>query len=148
MMKRFAKFVLVIIAAFALISCGKKQQSLEEMQEPVAMDALTSMNVTATIAAPATQEIKPAVIPASSIEQPEAVGLSGFVKPTGEEIQTALKNAGFYEGSIDGKVGPMTKKAIEEFQKANNLQPDGKVGPKTWVALSTHLNPPAAGKKR
>jgi peptidoglycan hydrolase-like protein with peptidoglycan-binding domain len=67
---------------------------------------------------------------------------AGPYKPTAEEIQTALKNAGYYNGAIDGKLGPMSKKAIEEFQKANGLQVDGKVGPKTWLALSSHLNPP------
>jgi peptidoglycan hydrolase-like protein with peptidoglycan-binding domain len=38
----------------------------------------------------------------------------------------------------------MTKKAVEEFLKANGLQVDGKVGLKTWVLLSTHLKPAAA----
>jgi peptidoglycan hydrolase-like protein with peptidoglycan-binding domain len=56
------------------------------------------------------------------------------------EIQTALKNANFYTGSIDGKIGPKTKAAIEEFQKANGLTADGKVGPKTWQILGAYLN--------
>ncbi len=57
-----------------------------------------------------------------------------------QQIQTALKNAGLYNGSIDGKMGPATKRAIEQFQKNNNLKADGKVGPKTWVALDKYLN--------
>ncbi len=56
-----------------------------------------------------------------------------------QEIQTALKNLGLYTGKIDGKIGPGTKRAIEEFQKQNGLKVDGKVGPKTWSALSQHL---------
>ncbi len=56
-----------------------------------------------------------------------------------KEMQTALKAAGFYTGSIDGKVGPKTKRAIIEFQKAKGLKPDGKVGPKTWVELEKYL---------
>jgi len=68
------------------------------------------------------------------------------------QIQTALKNAGYYTGTVDGKKGPQTKKAIEDFQKANSLPVDGKVGPKTWSALSKYVNPepkPArTGKKR
>jgi len=35
----------------------------------------------------------------------------------------------------------MTKKAVEDFQKANNLPADGRIGPKTWTALSKYLNP-------
>jgi peptidoglycan hydrolase-like protein with peptidoglycan-binding domain len=56
-----------------------------------------------------------------------------------QQIQTALTNAGLYSGSIDGKIGPASKRAIEEFQKNNNLKVDGKVGPKTWAALETYL---------
>jgi peptidoglycan hydrolase-like protein with peptidoglycan-binding domain len=55
------------------------------------------------------------------------------------DIQTALKNAGYYAGKIDGKIGPMSKKAIEDFQKANGLTADGKVGPKTWAVLGKYL---------
>jgi murein L,D-transpeptidase YcbB/YkuD len=55
-------------------------------------------------------------------------------------IQAALKNAGFYNDSIDGKIGKATKKAIMEFQKANGLKPDGIVGDKTWARLSRYLD--------
>jgi peptidoglycan hydrolase-like protein with peptidoglycan-binding domain len=65
----------------------------------------------------------------------------GPYKPTSKEIQMALKNAGFYAGVVDGKIGPQSKKAITDFQKANNLQADGKVGPKTWMVLGKYLNP-------
>ena len=57
-----------------------------------------------------------------------------------QQIQTALKNAGFYNGSIDGKIGPATKRAIVSFQEKNNLKADGKVGPKTWAALEAYMN--------
>jgi peptidoglycan hydrolase-like protein with peptidoglycan-binding domain len=56
-----------------------------------------------------------------------------------QQIQTALKNAGLYQGNIDGKIGPMTKRAIETFQSNNGLKVDGKVGPKTWAALEPYL---------
>lgn len=56
-----------------------------------------------------------------------------------KDIQAALKAAGFYAGSIDGKIGPKTKKAIIEFQKAKGLKADGKVGPKTWAVLEKYL---------
>ncbi len=56
-----------------------------------------------------------------------------------KQIQTALKNAGYYEGTIDGKMGKKTRKAVKEFQKANNLPVDGKVGKKTWLALKEYL---------
>ena len=69
---------------------------------------------------------------------------SGPFKPSTIEIQTALKNAGFYLDEVDGKLGPRTRKAIEDFQSGHNLKADGKVGPQTWSVLQGYLNPPAA----
>jgi peptidoglycan hydrolase-like protein with peptidoglycan-binding domain len=60
-------------------------------------------------------------------------------KPTSRRIQSALKQAGFYDGNIDGKVGPRTKEAIRTFQQANGLKVDGKVGPQTWTQLSRYV---------
>ena len=57
-----------------------------------------------------------------------------------KQIQTALKNAGYYQGAIDGKMGKNTRQAIKDFQKANNLPADGKVGKKTWLALKGYLD--------
>jgi murein L,D-transpeptidase YcbB/YkuD len=55
------------------------------------------------------------------------------------EVQLALKNAGFYSGPIDGKFGAMTKKAVEGFQKANDLKVDGVVGAQTEKRLREYL---------
>lgn len=60
-------------------------------------------------------------------------------RPTTKEIQSALKNAGFDPGSLDGKVGPRTRQAIKDFQKSKGLVPDGVVGPKTWTSLGKYL---------
>lgn len=60
-------------------------------------------------------------------------------KVTPKSIQTALKNAGFYSGAIDGKIGRKTKEAIKEFQKANGLKADGIVGKQTWSKLQKNL---------
>lgn len=48
-----------------------------------------------------------------------------------KEIQTALNQKGYYNGSIDGIFGENTKTAVINFQKDNNLEPDGIVGQKT-----------------
>lgn len=37
--------------------------------------------------------------------------------------------------TADGHFGPGTEHAVEEFQVAHGLNPDGVVGPKTWKAL-------------
>ena len=62
------------------------------------------------------------------------------VDASAQQVQTALQNAGFYKGAIDGKVGSGTKSAIAQFQKDNGLTPDGLVGRKTWAALKTYLD--------
>jgi len=38
-----------------------------------------------------------------------------------KKVQQALKDKGFYSGSVDGMAGPQTRDAIQAFQKANNL---------------------------
>ncbi|MBU3758603.1 MAG: hypothetical protein FGM27_01590 [Candidatus Omnitrophica bacterium] len=61
---------------------------------------------------------------------------SGFELPSAS-IQKALKNAGYYQGAVDGKIGPGTRKAIEAFQRDNGLSADGVVGRKTWSKLKS-----------
>jgi len=145
------KTVFIIMISFLIgifYGCGKKQQPLEEMQQPMSMETLVTMSTTSSapseIKAPlaevkpaAPSILGPAVPAAASIKLPP----EGPYKPSDIDIQTALKNAGFYSGAIDGKIGPVSKKAIVEFQKANDLVADGKVGPKTWSVLSRYLNP-------
>jgi len=55
------------------------------------------------------------------------------------KVQKALKNAGFYNGKIDGKVGSGTKKGISQFQKDNGIKADGLVGKETWGMLKEYL---------
>jgi peptidoglycan hydrolase-like protein with peptidoglycan-binding domain len=62
------------------------------------------------------------------------------IKPTTREMQQALKNAGFYQGAVDGKRGPLTKEAIREFQRVNGLKVDGVVGKQTWSKLSAYAD--------
>lgn len=64
---------------------------------------------------------------------------SGFELPA-TSIQKALKNAGFYNGEMDGKVGPDTREAVRSFQRENGLTPDGILGKTTWNLLKKHLD--------
>ncbi|MDD2680219.1 MAG: peptidoglycan-binding domain-containing protein [Candidatus Omnitrophica bacterium] len=145
-MKKFVFIVLASLAAISLFGCGKKQQTLEEMQQPMSMETLTTMSATAPEAKAPEAKVEvgtPTVVKAAKLEP---LPPAGPYKPTPVEIQTALKNTGFYTGAIDGKIGPKTKKAVAEFQKANGLTADGRVGPKTWSVLSKYLNPENAPK--
>jgi len=56
-----------------------------------------------------------------------------------KKLQSALKSAGYYKGSLDGKIGRETKRGIEEFQKDHGLTVDGIVGKRTWSELKNYL---------
>lgn len=151
-MRKIVLVVSVFVLAVSFYGCGKKQQSLEDMQQPMSMETLATMN---TASLNESKVFEPKVEVASTAAPTQQAKLeplppAGPYKPTVNEVQTALKNAGFYSGTVDGKIGPNTKKAITEFQKSQGLVADGKVGPKTWDLLSKHLNPvvQATGKKR
>lgn len=55
-------------------------------------------------------------------------------------LQQNLKQLGFYSGSITGSFGRLTKEAVYNFQKANNLSADGVAGGKTLAAISSKLS--------
>lgn len=60
------------------------------------------------------------------------------VGSTGNEvrqIQTRLKNWGYYTGAIDGIYGTQTKNAVLYFQRKNGLSADGIAGPSTLSAI-------------
>ena len=135
-MKKFLVLVSVALMFTALSGCAK-QQEMEDLQ-PVTLESL-SVSGNQTQAMPQDVNMPSAAAPAVASKELMPLPPQGPYKPTDIEIQTALKNAGFYAGSIDGKIGPKSKKAIEDFQSANGLKVDGKVGPRTWEALSKHL---------
>jgi len=51
------------------------------------------------------------------------------------QIQTRLKNWGYYNGSIDGVYGAGTFNAVKKFQQKNGLTADGVAGSKTLAAM-------------
>ncbi len=133
-------FVCGLVGLFFLSGCAKKQETVStENQDPMSMETLSTLE-------PATPAVSTEVVSDTTVSTVQGEALTespipvSSAKPSSEEIQTALKNAGYYSGVIDGKVGPNTKKAIEDFQKASSLKIDGKVGPMTWAALSKFLN--------
>lgn len=62
-------------------------------------------------------------------------GTWGKIKSDITPIQTALKNKGFYSGSIDGVAGDGTYNALISFQSANGLTADGMAGNSTLKKL-------------
>ena len=69
-----------------------------------------------------------------------AAAPSATLKPgdTGAQVkvlQRALARLGYSPGAVDGDYGPSTTSAVQDFQRASGLAPDGVVGSKTLQAL-------------
>ena len=54
---------------------------------------------------------------------------------TAKQKQCLLAYLGYYHGAIDGSIGPQTRAAVLEFQRAEGLTADGSPGPLTQAAL-------------
>ncbi len=167
-MKRIAWLVVIALIMLVPISgCSQKQQEeklgkLEIKEEGITEEQVVPATSMPTLPANETQMIPPpsgtqlpppsrdkATPPMTMGEELLPVMPSDAITPSAvigegiewnKKVQTALKNAGFYNGAIDGKFGPMSKKAVEEFQKSKGLKVDGKIGPKTWGELEKYLN--------
>lgn len=50
-------------------------------------------------------------------------------------IQSKLRQLGYYNGSVDGIYGSLTRKAVISFQRSCGLTADGIAGPKTLLYL-------------
>ncbi|MGM0415125.1 MAG: peptidoglycan-binding protein [Bacillota bacterium] len=57
-----------------------------------------------------------------------------------EELQNKLEELGFFSVSQTGLYGEETRRAVERFQAAANLKPDGIAGPSTLNAINKSLN--------
>ena len=62
---------------------------------------------------------------------------------TVRQIQTRLKQWGYYSGAVDGVYGSGTEKAVRYFQQKNGLAVDGKCGAKTLAALGISSSAPS-----
>ncbi|MDB4984179.1 MAG: hypothetical protein JWM20_358 [Patescibacteria group bacterium] len=59
----------------------------------------------------------------------------GSKGPLVTTLQTILRDAGYFGGTIDGSYGRMTLAAVSAFQKSHGLSADGTWGPKSLVVL-------------
>jgi len=144
------RFTVIIITMAMLLSLsflgckGKVEQAPDTQSTEIEQGAaITSQATDTLVTTEPAQGVATETIPPTASAQitPKPYSAPTEQDSRGKDIQTALKNAGFYAGAIDGKVGPKTKKAIEDFQKTHGLKVDGKVGPKTWAELEKYLVP-------
>ena len=91
---------------------------------------------TIAVVTPSPDTPTPTTAPVTPTPTPKSLQ-RGF---TGSEavrlVQKRLKELGYYKGSADGDFGPKTEEAVKEFQKANGLTADGKVGEKTLAKMN------------
>ena len=57
------------------------------------------------------------------------------------ELQELLIAYGFTKLRVDGNFGYLTEAAVKALQRQHGLRIDGCVGPKTWAALKTAIQP-------
>ena len=51
------------------------------------------------------------------------------------EIQQALADKGYFNGTVNGTWGPDSVEALKRFQQDQSLDPDGKLGALSIIAL-------------
>ncbi len=74
----------------------------------------------------------------SSFDAPTATLRSGSKGAAVTELETLLKNRGFFPGTPDGTFDATTRDAVKAFQRAAGLGEDGVVGPRTWAKLRSN----------
>jgi Putative peptidoglycan binding domain len=144
--------IAIILLPIALFGCkGKVEKPAEEAKlettdttTPLPPEGMMSaqqaaQNVIVEPAQSLASEPIPATAALPEVAEKSAATVTKVAQDRNKDIQRALKAAGFYTGTIDGKIGPRTKKAVIDFQKANGLKADGKCGPKTLAALDKYL---------
>ncbi len=157
-MKRlgFVVLALTILATFTMSGCSSAQKKLSEDVKGIKtkVDTLetrvegveTKQSETERMAMEQAQRMEDLKVGRTSRQAPGRtnVGIkdkrSHKDKEKVREIQSCLKNAGFYKGEVDGVKGRKTRSAIKKFQSANGLRADGVAGSKTWEALSKYTS--------
>lgn len=134
---QMARTLLIFLVALSLIGCATPRTKQTQIQELKTRIAALQRELQTKDEQISSLEEELYQKEAGAKRRIEEKGLPGM---TPKRIQTALKNAGFYKGPIDGQIGQQTKQAIKEFQKANGFKADGIVGKRTWEKLGRYLN--------
>ncbi len=149
---RLVYIVLIIFTVSSLAVCQTVPKKFKEEVGGIKTRVETLESKVEGIEARQTESEKAAGEMAQAMGESRTRGTSISVKSSSfkgkeniKDIQTCLKNAGYYTGKIDGISGKNTRRAIREFQKSSGLNPDGIVGKKTWEFLSKYAQSTAAG---
>lgn len=95
---------------------------------------------------------EPAVMPPEKVEASGTIDakqqsgkelshdLSSVRGENARKLQEGLKEQGFYDGKIDGILGPITKEALSKFQESKGFAASGKLDMQTASALGIELS--------
>jgi hypothetical protein len=72
----------------------------------------------------------------SSIKKPKTEIQIFKIGSEGDMVKKIQKSLGFEDKNCDGKFGLKTEQKVKEFQKKNEMNPDGIVGPQTLKKLN------------
>ena len=109
---------------------GDSQASLERFQQAHQLQVTGQLNQ----ATAATLGLYPNALLASTAVAPPPPP-DHLVSASVRALQARLRSLGFYNGPVDGVWGDGTAGAIQGFQRARGLQPDGQLGPATVTAM-------------
>lgn len=145
-MKARRVVIFIFLTALVAFGCSQKKDEASKLSA-FGVEGEDKDMVTQVITSPEVSEPQPAAQPQAepiqvepgTMEKTQVTPLAPEGTERNMQIQTALKNANLYFGEVDGKMGPLTRKAVEEFQKMKGLKVDGKVGPATWGELQKYL---------
>ncbi len=134
------KMILIVMSVAMLsagcVTTGKQHEAESQQLQSRIADLETEVQSKDREIAELERALEQQNQPSAGEQQQVAAPVS---KLSDEQVQTALKNAGFYNGPVDGRIGKKTKAAISAFQKAHGLKADGVAGRKTRAALMKYL---------
>lgn len=132
-MRKIFGFGIVFFGVIALTGCATTKgpsapalegrlQSLENRVQVLEADASSEQGISS-----------------GSVVEGRAASSATAETMTKKDIQKALQNAGYYDGTVDGKIGPKTKAALMDFQRDAGLKVDGIAGRNTKEKLLKYL---------
>lgn len=128
------------IAVMVLLLCGIGV--LLTFVFPTAREVRREMSLTPT-PIPAMPSSVLAETPDPALPTSEPILRTGSRGDEVTNLQSRLRDLGYYSAEIDGQFGAGTKEAVMAFQRANGLEPDGIFGDETKKLLYSSDAKPA-----